>query len=110
MRHVGSDGLTHKTEKSLSHESSLAIHRLFDPGLECVADQTGYQPTQRDMLLLGDSAEVAQKIVGQDNDDFGIGVHCDPPSAFSRRRPGASQRMDKVRSVPGVQLKVDRGS
>ena len=97
MRHVGSDGLTHKTEKSLSHESSLAIHRLFDPGLECVADQTGYQPTQRDVLLLGDSAEVAQKIVGQDNDDFGIGVQCKPPSAISRRHSDGVQRVDKGR-------------
>ena len=57
-----------QTQRSASHERSLAIHRLFDPGLEGVADQTGYQPTQRDMLLLGDSAKMAQEIVGQDNE------------------------------------------
>ncbi len=110
MRHVGSDGLTHKTEKSLSRESSLAIHGLFDPGLESVADETGYQLLQRNMLLLCEFAKMAQEIIGQHNEDVRIRVHYDPPSAFSRRRPGVSQRMDKVRSVPSVQLKVDRGS
>jgi hypothetical protein len=78
---------------------------LFDPGLESVADETGYQLRQRNMLLLCEFAKMAQEIIGQHNEDVRIRVHYDPPSAFSRRRPGASQRMDKVRSVPGVQLK-----
>jgi hypothetical protein len=31
------------------------------------------------MLLLGDSAEVAQQIIGQDDVNAGIGVHRDSP-------------------------------
>jgi hypothetical protein len=52
---------------------SLAIHRVIDPALEGIAEQTGYQPTQRNMLLLSKSTEVAKQIVGQDNADFRIG-------------------------------------
>src|SRR5208337_1271901 len=94
----------------LSRESSLAIHGLFDPGLECVADQTGYQPPQRNMLLLCEFAKMAQEIIGQHNEDFGIGVHCDPPSAISRRHSCEVQRTDKVLRIPGVQSKVGRES
>ena len=75
---------------------------------EGVANETGDQPTQRDMLLLSDFAEVAQEIIGQDDVDAGIGVHRDPPPAISRRHSYEVQRTDKVRWVPGVQLKVDR--
>ena len=58
-----------RLEGQLPVRADLAIHRLFDLRLEGVADQSSYQPTQRDMLLLGDFAEVAQEIIGQDNDE-----------------------------------------
>ena len=56
-----------------SAPSSQAIHRLLDPALKGIEDQTGYQPTKRDMPLLSNFTEVAKKIVGQDNGDFRIG-------------------------------------
>jgi len=86
-----------QTQRSASHESSLAIHRLFDPGLEGVADETGDKPPQRDMLLLGESAEVAEQIVGQNDENARIGVHCDPSSAISRRQSSEVQGTDKFR-------------
>jgi len=58
--------------------------------------QTSYQPTQRDVLLLGVSTEVAQKIVGQDNEEDRRGIHCDPRSAINKRYSNALRRMDKV--------------
>jgi hypothetical protein len=85
-----------QTQRSAFQERSLAIHRLFDLGLEGVADQTGYQPTQRDMFLLSEFAKMAQEIVGQDNEYVGTSVHSDPPSAIIRRRSDGVPRMDKV--------------
>src|SRR5208337_4168903 len=51
--------------------------------------QTSYQPTQRDVLVLGVSTEVAQKIVGQDNEEDRRGIQCDPPSAINKRYSNA---------------------
>jgi len=64
------------------------------PGLKGVADEPGYQPTQRDVLLLSNSAEVVEQIIGQDDSDFGIGVHCDPPSVIIRRHSSGVQGTD----------------
>ena len=90
MRHVGSDGLTHKTEKSLSRESGLAIHGLFDPGLESVADETGYQPPQRNMLLRCEFAKMAEEIIGQQTRMLGL----------------ASIAILRLRSAGGVQVRL----
>jgi hypothetical protein len=72
--------------------------------------QTSYQPTQRDMLLLGVSTEVAHQIVGQDNEEDRRGIQCDPPSAISKRRSDGARIRDKVRRVWGMSLTADRGS
>ncbi len=68
---------------SASHERNLAIHRLFNLGLEGVADQTGNQPTQRDVLLLSPLPQMVQKIVRQGNPNLRSCVHADPMSATS---------------------------
>ena len=85
-----------QTQRSASHESSLAIYCLFDTSFHGVADQSGDQPTQRDVLLLGESAELAQQIVGQNNMNVRICVHCELPSAINKRYSNAPRRMDKV--------------
>lgn len=81
---------------SRSATGSLVIHRLIDPGLKGVTEQTGDQPTQRDMLLLRNPTEMAEKIVGQDNSDFGIGVHFDPPYVITRKRSYQFEIMEQV--------------
>jgi hypothetical protein len=72
-----------QTQRSASHERNLAIHRLLDLGLEGVADQTGNQPTQRDVLLLSPLPQMVQKIVRQGNPNLRSCVHADPMSATS---------------------------
>jgi hypothetical protein len=56
-----------------SATSRLANHCLFDAALERIEDQTGYEPSKRDMLLLSNLTEVGKQIVGQDNGEFGFG-------------------------------------
>jgi hypothetical protein len=73
------------------------VPRLIDPGFKSVADEPRYQPTQWDVLLLSDSAEVAEQIIGQNDKNAGIGVHFDPPSVISRRHSSEAQRTDKFR-------------
>ncbi len=51
------------------------VPRSIDPGFKSVADEPCYQPTQWDMFLLGDSAEVAEQIIGQNDENARIGVH-----------------------------------
>ena len=88
-----------QTQRSASHQSSLAIHRLFNTSFHGVADQFGDQPTQRDVLLLGDSAEVAQKIVRQSNPNLRSCVHADPMSATSAASSAHSFVMSVVHSL-----------
>ena len=42
-----------QSQWSASYERNPAIHRLFDPGLEGVADQTGNQQAKGNVLRLG---------------------------------------------------------
>jgi len=51
----------------------------IDPRLERVADEPCHQPAKGDVLLLGDFAEVAEKFIGQDDVNVGIGVHRHAP-------------------------------
>ena len=51
------------------------VPRSITPEFKSVADEPGYQPTQWDVLLLSDSAEVAEQIIGQNDENARIGVH-----------------------------------
>ena len=52
-----------QTQRSASRERSLAIHLLFDPGLEGVTDQTGNQPAKANVLRLGGLPLMDQQII-----------------------------------------------
>ena len=65
-----------RTGPSTSSQSDPTIHGSLQPGLERVADQPRHQPPQRDMLLLGDPAQVVQEVVGQGHPDLRIGAPC----------------------------------
>src|SRR5262245_59601044 len=75
-----------RTGPSTSSKSDLTIHGSLQPGLEGVVNQPRHQPPQRDVLLLGDSAEVVQEVVRQSHPDLRIGAPRAPP-----RRTGVAE-------------------
>ena len=91
--------MTHQTEGSACRESGLTVNGWFDPWFEGVANETGDKPTQRDVLLLGDPAEVAEEIVGQGNPNLRRCVRRDFASATRTASSAKLSVMSVVHSL-----------